>query len=130
MSTDISYKGESFWVSNQRLSTLIAFAIELGDGLAVSSEEKAFVQRLRDAKQSGELFPGCSFDLHERFPTVAAKRFWSHVFREVSQGVFLRRVGNHEIDTWQAAAICDSQLIARMLTNAVRAAEDAEGQTS
>jgi hypothetical protein len=123
MASDISYKDERFWVSNQRLSTLIDFALEVGGRTGLASAEKASVERLRKEDESGQLFPGCSFDLDERFPTVEEKIFWARVFSEVAQDIFLRRLGNHEIDTWQASAICDAKLIARMLEDAVRNAE-------
>jgi len=130
MSSDISYKGELFWVSNQRLSTLVDCAIEVGADIADGPEAAAFVGRLREEEQSGVLFPGCNFDLDERFPTLAAKKFWARAFREVGQRIFLRRWGNHDIDSWQASAICDAELIARMLTEAVRSTEPSGNHVS
>jgi hypothetical protein len=122
MSSDISYRGQYFWVANRRLSTLIAFALEVGKRTVGSQEEIEFVQRLRQENHE-VLFPGCGFDLEERFPSVTAKKFWARVFFDVARDVFLRRLGNHEIDFWQASAICDAVLVARLLTCAVREAE-------
>jgi hypothetical protein len=129
MSSDITYRGQSIWVSNQRLGTLVAFAVEVGSDIAHAQEEIVFVQRQREEESTGLLFPGCSFDLNERFPTVAAKTFWAGVFYEIAQRIFLRRLGNHDIETWQASAICDAQSVGRMLTEAVRG-PDATGFTS
>jgi len=123
MSSDITYKSQSLWISNQRLRSLVSFALEVGDETANGPEETGLVERLRHEDESGLLFPGCSFDLEQRFPSVRAKRFWVSVFYEIAQRIFLRRLGNHEIDTWQASAICDAQSVGRMLTQAIRESE-------
>lgn len=120
MSSAISYKSESLWVSNARFSTLIDFALEIASSAANSADETSFVRKLRDDKENGFLFPGCSFDLDERFPEIAAKKFWAGVFFEVAQRIFQRRLGNQDIDTWQASAIADAHRVGRMLEDAVR----------
>ena len=120
MASDICFKGQFFWVANRRLSTLIAFALEVGQQKAATREETELVARLRRKRKPKSLFPGCGFDLNERFPTLASKKFWASVFYDVARKIFLRQLGNQEIDFWQASAIGDAYLIARMLTHAIR----------
>ena len=122
MASDICYKEQYFWVANRRLSTLIAFALEVGQKRAAPPEETEFVACLRREDEE-LLFPGCSFDLAERFPTLASKKFSARIFFDVARRIFLRQLGNQEIDTWQASAIGDAYLIARMLTHAIRDVE-------
>ncbi len=119
LASDISYKEQYFWVANRRLSTLIAFALEVGQQKAATREETELVACLRKEEHE-TLFPGCSFDLSERFPTLASKKFWARIFYDVARRIFLRQLGNQEIDCWQASAIGDAYLIARMLTHAIR----------
>jgi hypothetical protein len=122
LASDICYKDQYFWVANSRLSTLIEFALEVGQNLASTPQEAELVARLR-RDEDEDLFPGCSFDLGERFPTLPSKMFWARVFREVAHQIFLRQLGNEEIDSWQASTIGDACLIDHMLTHAVRVEE-------
>ena len=122
MSSDISYKTEVLWVSNQRFRTLIEFALDVGEKSARSLEEVAFVRLLADDDETA-LFNGCSFNLDERFQGVAAKKFWAAVFFDVARRIFLRQVGNQDIDSWQPSVICDAHLVGRMLDRAVREQE-------
>ena len=47
LASDISYKEQYFCVANSRLSTLIAFAVEVGQKKAATPEETELVARLR-----------------------------------------------------------------------------------
>ena len=122
MSSSIYYENETLWVSNARFRTLIEFALEVGQKSAASPEEKAFVQKLREENDT-ILFNGCDFDLNERFATVASRKFWAKVFFEIGRQIFLRQIGNQEIDTWQTSAICDAHSIGRILVRAVQKGE-------
>ncbi len=113
-------RGDQFlWVSNQRFSTLLAFAQEVGGEVARTDEERGFVERLRRFAEE-EVWPGIGFDLEERFPGVAEKRFWAGVFHDLGRRIFLRQIGNHDVTFWQSSTIGDAYVIARMLTRAVQ----------
>jgi hypothetical protein len=47
------------------------------------------------------------------------------VYQNVAQSIFLHQLGNHEVTNWQASAIRDAYVIARMLMRAVQAVEAA-----
>ena len=47
MSSDISLKDQFLWVSNQRLSSLITFALQVGEEMARAAEERDWVEKLR-----------------------------------------------------------------------------------
>jgi hypothetical protein len=110
-------------VSNQRLSTLIAFALQVGGESARTDEERGWVEKLRQFEE--QAWPGIGFDLDERFPTVEEKKFWARVFHDVARRIFLRQLGNHEVTFWQSSAIGDAYVTARMLTRAVQEVENA-----
>lgn len=105
-------------VANRRLDTLIEFALQVGAERQMGSEFVAKLQRFRD-----EAFPGINFDLKERFPTLEEQKFWATCFFDVAQRIFLRQLGNQDVDTWQAGAITDAHTIARELLSQVRAAD-------
>jgi hypothetical protein len=117
LSSIIFYKDDGLYISNQRFSTILAIALEVGDSIARDSEEGAFVQQLRGWTES-EFFNGCDFDLGERFSTTASRKFWATVFFEVARRIFLRKLGNQETDSWQPSAICDTHSIGRLLVRA------------
>jgi hypothetical protein len=123
LSSDISLKDQFLWVSNQRLSSLITFALQVGEEMARSAEERGWVEKLRQFAE--QAWPGIGFDLDERFPSVEEKKFWARVYHNVAQGIFLHQLGNHEVTNWQASAIGDAYVIARMLTRAVQEVETA-----
>jgi hypothetical protein len=110
-------------VSNERLSSLIAFALQVGGETARSDEERGWVDQLRQFEDQS--WPGIGFDLDERFPTVHQKKFWARVYHDVARRIFLRQLGNHEVTCWQSSAIGDAYVIARMLTRAVQEVENA-----
>jgi hypothetical protein len=123
LSSCISVKDQFLWVSNQRLSSLITFALQVGEEMARAAEERSWVEKLRQF--AGQAWPGIDFDLEERFPNVEEKKFWTRVYHNVDQGIFLHQLGNHEVTNWQASAIGDAYVIARMLTRAVQEVETA-----
>lgn len=110
-------------MSNQRLSSLITFALRVGEELARAAEEHGWVEKLRQFEE--QAWPGIGFDLEERFPSADEKKFWARVYHDVAQGIFLHQLGNHEVTNWQASAIGDAYVIARMLTRAVQEVERA-----
>ncbi len=122
MASDISLKDQFIWVSNQRLSALITFALQLAAETAGKDEERGWVEELRRFEK--QAWPGIGFDLDERFPTVEEKKFWARVFHDVARRIFLRQLGNHEVTFWQSSAIGDAYVTARMLTRAVQEVEN------
>lgn len=123
MASDISLGEQYLWVANQRLSSLITFVLGVGSDIAATDQEREYVARLKkwDDEQH---YPGCGFDLHERFPTIEEKKFWSRCFLTVARRIFRREVGNQDIHFWQCSAIADAYITARMMTNAVRKETD------
>jgi len=122
VASDISLKDQFLWVSNQRLSLLIAFALQIAEGTACTDEERGWVEKLRWFED--QAWPGVGFDLDERFPTVDEKKFWARVFHDVARRIFLRQLGNHEATFWQSSAIGAAYVTARMLTRAVQEVEN------
>lgn len=106
------------YVANRRLDTLIEFALQVGAERGIGSE---FIARLRQFQD--EAFPGINFDLKGRFPTLDEQKFWATCFFDVGQRIFLRQLGNQDIDSWQAGAITDAHTIARELLSQVQAAD-------
>lgn len=119
MASEISIDEQYLWVSNQRLSSLITFVLAVATAAANTAQERDYVAKLRlwDEK---EHWPGCGFDLHERFPTVEEKKFWSRCFFNVARRIFRREIGNQDILFWQCGAIGDAYISARMLTCAIQ----------
>lgn len=121
MASEISLQNQFLWVSNQRLSTLIAFALQVGGETAESDAMRGWVEKLREFET--QAFPGVGFDLDERFPAIEEKKFWAQVFHNVARRIFLRQLGNHEVAFWQSSAIGDAYVTARLLTRAVQEIE-------
>jgi hypothetical protein len=112
--------GEQFlWVSNQRLSTLIDFALEVAAQRPGGVPYAASLRRFHEEQS----FPGIGFDLGERFPTIDEQKFWAGVFHDVARRIYLRQLGNHDVSFWQSSAIGDAYVVARMLTRSVHGEE-------
>jgi hypothetical protein len=120
MASAISLKDQFLYVSNKRLSTLIAFALQVGDETAHSDAERDWVKNLLRFEEG--VWPGIEFDLDKQFPDVEEKKFWARVYVDVSHRIFLRQLGNHDVTFWQSSAIGDAYVIARLLTRAVQEA--------
>ena len=123
MASDISIGEQYLWVSNRRLGSLVSFALEVAADDATTDDEKSYVAKLKNWDDK-EHYPGCGFDLHERFPTVGEKKFWSRCFFNVARRIFRREIGNQDIEFWQSGAIGDAYVAARMLTSAVQRETD------
>jgi hypothetical protein len=121
VSSDISLKDQFLWVSDQRLDTLIAFALQVGGETARSEAERQWVEKLRRFDE--QAFPGISFDLDQRFPDIEEKKFWARVYHDIARRIFLRQIGNHAETFWQSSAIGDAYITARMPTRAVQEVE-------
>jgi hypothetical protein len=119
MASDISIGEQYLWVANWRLSSLIAFVLEVASDAATTEHEKEYVAKLKNWDEK-EHWPGCGFDLHERFPTVDEKKFWSSCFFNMARRIFRREIGNQDIQFWQCGAIGDAYVTARMLTSAIQ----------
>jgi hypothetical protein len=123
LASDISLKDQFLWVSNNRLFSHVAFAVQVGGETARSDEERGWVEKLRQFEKNA--WPGIGFDLDERFPGVEEKKFWARVFYDVARRIFLRQLGNQNVTFWQTSAIGDAYVTARMLTRAVQEVENA-----
>jgi len=110
MSSDICMGEQFVWVSNMELHRLIAFALEIAPARAETPEHRDFIVRLREFYDE-QYFPGCSFDLIERFPTIQERKFWAGCFHDVARRIFLRELGSHDISFWQSATIGDAYII-------------------
>jgi hypothetical protein len=119
MASDISIDEQYLWVANRRLSSLITFVLEVAADAVNTAQEKDYVAKLKLWDET-EHWPGCGFDLHERFPTVDEKKFWSRCFFNVARRIFRREIGNQDVLFWQCGAIGDAYITARMLTSAVQ----------
>ena len=140
MSSAISSGEQYLNVANRRLRSLVVFALQVGVDLARTDEERGYVTKLETWNEY-EHWPGCDFDLDERFPTLSEKKFWAGCFYTVARRIFRRELGNHDIQTWQHSAIGDAYVTARMLVRAVQEetgtswqpdvedAKDAQGQS-
>ncbi len=113
MSSCISGSGKLFFVSNQRLNTLIAFVLQVAATKSGNPEETSWISKLKQFDDGS--YPGIDLNLDVMFPSLAEKKFWSECFHEVSDGILSKRLGNHAVNNWQASAICDSENIARLL---------------
>jgi hypothetical protein len=121
VSSEISLKDQSLWVSNVRLGALLVFARAVAAEAARSDQERAWVKSLRQFEE--EAWPGIDFDLEARFPSLEEKKFWAQVYDEVANRIFLRQIGNQAVTSWQSSAIGDAYVIARMLTRAIHETE-------
>ena len=119
MSSRISIGEQYLNVSNLRLRSLVAFAIQVAKDVARTDEEQGYVAKLQDWDEH-EHWPGCDFDLGERFPTLGEKKFWARCFFTVARRIFRRELGNQAVQTWQHSAIGDAYVTARMLVRTVQ----------
>jgi hypothetical protein len=123
LASDITLKDQYLWVSNRRLSALLAFAIQVGAEASATEAERGWVEKLRTFED--QAWPGLGLDLEAQFPTVEEKKYWARVFHDVARRIFLRQLGNHEVTYWQSSAIGDAYVTARLLTRAVQEVEHA-----
>lgn len=119
MASDISIGEQYLWVANRRLGALVTFALQVGAELASTDEERSFVAKLQSWNET-EHWPGCGFDLNERFPALSEKKFWAKCFFDVARQIFRRQIGNQEIEFWQSGTIGDAYVTARMLCSAIQ----------
>lgn len=119
MASDISIGEQYLWIANRRLGSLITFVLQVASDAATTEQELEYVAKLKlwDEKDH---WPGCGFDLQERFPTVDEKKFWSRCFFDVARRIFRREIGNQDIQFWQCGVIGDAYVTARMLTSSIQ----------
>ena len=122
MTSALKYKDYIFFVANMRFSSLIGLALDVGQTMASNAEEESFCIDLA-YKNENKFFNGYSFSIEKEFPQIAQQKFWAKVFHELAQRVFLRQIGNQEIEYWQASFIGDCHLIVRLLLEAIRTHE-------
>ena len=123
MASDINLNDQFIFVSNNRLFALVDFANEVGESIARTDEERAYVARFKEF--SAGAYPGIPLDLAAQFPAIAERKWWARVFHVVARRIFLRRLGNQENQTWQPSTIGDAYVVARLLTRAVQEVENA-----
>ena len=121
MASCVSYNDQFVWMANRRFDAMIEFLLTVATESAGTSEERAMVEKLREASRA--FFPGYDLHLEREFPTVEERKFWARCFYNLARAIFLRKVGNQETDFWQSSAIADAYVIARFLTQAVREVE-------
>lgn len=104
----------SVFVSNNRLASLVSFAIQVGEELASTPAESIFVAKLREEEQA--MFPGYDLSLQDAFASPGAKFFWSKVFAEVAVRIGSRTIGNTEPPhEWRVSAQADALAVSRLL---------------
>jgi hypothetical protein len=104
-------------VANRRFRSLMAFGLEVGEALAVTDSEKEMVRDLLEKEK--EFYGGYNFDLLLEFPSVEQNKFWVKVYYEVARRVFLRTIGNQDVDYWQSSLIGDCWFLIRMMMESV-----------
>jgi hypothetical protein len=96
---------------------MIDFALEVGAKTARSSQEQDFVTDLK-IKSEG-FWPGIDIDLVD-FPSLAERKFWARCFHDVARWIFVRKLGVHEVDFWQATAIHQARALGDLFIEAAR----------
>jgi hypothetical protein len=120
VASDITLGNAYLGVANRRLFALIDFGLQVGAKVAGTETSRGWVAKLAEFNENA--WPGIGFDLAERFPSVDEKKFWAQVYHDVAHGIFMRRIGNQEVTTWQSSCIGDAYVITRLLTRAVQQA--------
>ena len=87
MSSEVSFSGSSFWISNRIARHLVEFAIERGAELASNDLEADEVGKL-SSWYSNQYWNGICLELELLFPTTASRSFWARVFQAASSTDF------------------------------------------
>lgn len=103
MASAVYYRETQVLLNNMQFSGMVAFALEVGAETAQSPQEQSFVAEFK--KKSEGFWPGINLDLTEDFPFPAERKFWARCFHDVARRIFIRKLGKHEVDFWQATAI-------------------------
>jgi hypothetical protein len=120
MASGISYRDRDVWLSNQSFHKLIHLALEMANQLSSSEVELREVARLAEMRDSGQLWTGRVLFVEDDFPGLEERKFWAKVFREVAQSIFLREVGEYDVESWQAEMIQKSMNMSDHFVEAVR----------
>jgi hypothetical protein len=121
MASRISYQDQFFYVSNMRFSSLIDFALEVGQKSAETDIEKTYISKLKEG--SNAFYPGYDFAIEREFPSRDERKFWARIFFNLAHLVFCREIGNQETTFWQFSAIGDAYLFGRMITRSIQEEE-------
>lgn len=108
------------YVSNQRLTSLVEFGLEVAVSMAKTAGERSSVERFR--ARASSFFPGIDIDLGELFATASERAFWAATFSELSARTELGEIGNADSADWRTSGALDALRIADML----RAAPEAQ----
>lgn len=122
MSSAICYKDQFCYVSNKRFDALVSFAIEVGENEAKNDEEVGYVETLK-YKRNNEFWNGYDLYIEKDFSATNERKFWARCLFNVAHLIFNRKFGNNDISFWQASAIGDAYIFARMLTRSVQEEE-------
>ena len=122
MSSSIRYKDQFCYVSNMRFGTLLGFALEVGENEVKNNEEKRYVEILK-YKIEHEFWNGYDLYIEQEFNSINERKFWSRCMYNVAHLIFKHKLGNQDISFWQASAIGDAYIFARMLTRSVQEEE-------
>ncbi len=126
MSSDITYRDSFIFVSNRQLFDIISLAIEFAKEITSDPAEQSMIITLKEWYDT-ESFPGVSFDLEERFPSIEQKKFWSRCFNELGVCIFRRGVEEASVssDRSYANLIGNVYVMARLLIRSVQEIEHA-----
>ncbi len=123
MASEISYQDQFFYVSNMRFSSLIDFALEVGQRSAETDVERTYVSKLKE--ESNAFYPGYDFAIEREFPSRDERKFWARVFFDLAYLIFRREIGNQNVTFWQYSTVGDAYLFGRMITRSVQEEEQA-----
>jgi hypothetical protein len=118
MASDVHFGDLHVWLNNLHFSRMLDFALEVGARTARSPEEQTFVANLKSHSET--FWPGIHLDVACDFPTVTERKFWARCFQDVARWIFLRQVGVHTADFWQASAIHHAHALADVFIQAAR----------
>lgn len=83
MSSEISFEGKSFWVSNRVAKHLLSFAIKRGNEIASNDDENNIVNELSHWYNK-EYWDGVDLELNLLFSERMTQDFWAKVFSTAS----------------------------------------------
>ncbi|MGR3502657.1 hypothetical protein [Pseudaestuariivita sp.] len=107
-------------MSNRHFANLLDFALKIGPRFTASEQDILEFRRMMDLRDDGFFWPGRGLTIEEDFENCEALQFWSKVFFEVAQSVFLREIGNQSNTQWQTQMIFFAMGTANLFLKAAR----------
>lgn len=118
MASCINFKEQRLFLNNMSFARMMEFVLQVAEATARSAEERELVAAFK--KRSEDFWPGIGLDVETDFPTVAERKFWARCFHDLARWIFLRKIGKHEVDFWQAADIHTAYAIGNFFMYAAR----------